>query len=97
MKRVVGGGLSRLCAFFLKLPRERIFSARSARRSAQHIHKFGNLAALLVGITTYDCVLDAMRDVLAQDFFLDTFQRRAHSRDLRDDVDAVTILLDHAR
>ena len=42
------------------------------------------------------CV-DAMRDVVAQDFLLDAAQRRAHRADLRDDVDAVAVVLDHAR
>src|SRR5882724_13069372 len=38
-----------------------------------------------------------MRDVIAQDFFLDPPQRRAHRRNLRDDVDAVALFLDHLR
>jgi len=37
-----------------------------------------------------------MRDVVAQDFFLDTAQRRAYRADLRHDVDAITVVLDHA-
>ena len=37
-----------------------------------------------------------MGDVVAQDFFLRTAQRRAHRGDLGDDVDAVAILADHA-
>ena len=39
---------------------------------------------------------DAMRDVVAQDFLLDAAQRGAHRADLRDDVDAVALVLDHA-
>ena len=43
-----------------------------------------------------DRVLDAMRHVIAQDFLLDPAQRRAHRADLRHDVDAVAVVLDHA-
>jgi P-type Cu+ transporter len=41
-------------------------------------------------------VLDAMSDVVAQDFLLGASQRRAHRRDLRDDVDAVAVVFHHA-
>ena len=36
------------------------------------------------------------RDVVAQHLLLDAPQRRADGGDLRDDVDAVAVLLDHA-
>jgi len=42
-------------------------------------------------------MLDAMRDMVAQDFLFDSAQRRAHRGNLRDDVDAVAVVLDHAR
>ena len=42
-------------------------------------------------------MLDAMRDVVAQDLLLDAAQGGAHRRDLRDNVDAVAILVDHLR
>ncbi len=42
-------------------------------------------------------MLDAMRDVIAQDLLFDTTQRRAGRCDLRHDVDAIAIILDHAR
>src|SRR5262245_137631 len=42
-------------------------------------------------------MLDAMRDMIAQNFLLDAAQRRAHRGDLRDDVDAVAVLVDHLR
>jgi P-type Cu+ transporter len=38
-----------------------------------------------------------MRHVIAQDFLLHAAQGRAHGGNLRDDVDAVTVLVDHAR
>jgi hypothetical protein len=34
--------------------------------------------------------------VVTQNFFLDTSQCRAYGGDLRDDIDAVAIILDHA-
>src|SRR5580693_5736398 len=37
-----------------------------------------------------------MGDMIAQDFLLGAPQRRAHGRDLRDDVDAIAVVLDHA-
>jgi hypothetical protein len=37
-----------------------------------------------------------MRDVIAQDLFLDAPQRRAGCRDLRHHIDALAIGLDHA-
>src|SRR5260370_37235424 len=36
-----------------------------------------------------------MGDMIAQDFFFRAQKRRAHGRDLRDDVDAIAIVLDH--
>ena len=41
-------------------------------------------------------MLDAMRDVIAQHLLLDPAQRGADRGNLRDDVDAIAILLDHA-
>jgi hypothetical protein len=40
--------------------------------------KFGNLLALVGAVAALDRVLDAMRHVIAQDFFLRTAQRRAY-------------------
>lgn len=40
-------------------------------------------------------MLDAMGDVVAQHLLLDPAQRGPHRRDLRDDVDAVAVVLDH--
>jgi hypothetical protein len=42
-------------------------------------------------------MLDAMRDVIAQHFFLEPAKRRTRRRNLRHNVDAVTVLVDHAR
>jgi hypothetical protein len=37
-----------------------------------------------------------MADMILEDFLLDPAQRSAHRRDLRHDVDAVAVTLDHA-
>src|SRR5438067_58517 len=63
----------------------------------KHVHQFGDLAPLLGLAAGCDCVLDTMRDMIAQHFVLDAPQRCAHGRDLGDDVDAITVLFDHAR
>ena len=41
-------------------------------------------------------VRDAMGDVAAQDFLFHPAQRRPHRADLRHDVDAIALVLDHA-
>ena len=53
--------------------------------------------ALIGLVAARDRVLDAMGDVILQHLLLDPAQRGAHRRDLRDDVDAVAVLLDHLR
>src|SRR5205085_9874122 len=65
-------------------------------RARKHVHQFGNLAPLLGVAAGRDRVLDAMRDVIAQHLLLDPAQRGADRGDLRDDVDAIAILFDHA-
>src|SRR6266851_1593080 len=64
--------------------------------AAQHIDELAHLLALLALVAAGDGVLDAMRDVILEDFLLRPPQRRAHRRNLRDDIDAVAIILDHA-
>jgi flagellar motor component MotA len=44
----------------------------SARRAAHHIHQFGDFAPLVGLIAAPNGVIDAMRHMIAQDFFLDT-------------------------
>lgn len=41
-------------------------------------------------------MLDAVTDMIAEKLILDAAQRRADGGDLRDDVDAVAVVLDHA-
>src|SRR5262245_57524349 len=70
---------------------------RSAIRAAHDLHQLLDLAALICLVARGDGVLDAMRDVIAQDFLFEPSESRAHRRDLGHDVDAVAILFDHAR
>lgn len=60
-------------------------------------HQFGNLAALIGLVAACDRMLDAMRHVILEHFFLDTPQRGAHGRNLRHDVDAISVFIDHSR
>lgn len=64
-------------------------------RSTQHFHDFGDLFPLVALVAACNGVLDTVGDVIAKDHFLGATQRRSHRRDLRCDIDAVAILLDH--
>src|SRR5688572_25278078 len=68
----------------------------SPLRPPYNLHQLGDLLPLIGLVAGADRELDAMGDVLAQNLFLDPAQRRAHGRDLRDDVDAVAVLVHHA-
>src|SRR5207244_10604469 len=68
-----------------------------ALAATENIHQLGHLLALLGGVAAGNGVLDAVGHVIAQDLLLDAPERRPHRRDLRDDIDAVAIVLDHAR
>lgn len=69
---------------------------RLAARPRDNIHKFGNLLTLLTLVAGGDGAVDAMADMVAQNFLLDPAQGGANRRDLRDDVDTIAILLHHA-
>ena len=77
----------------IRVERRRYRLARGRARPSVPL----TLAPLLALVAAGDRVLDAMADVVAQDLLLDPPQRGAHRRNLRDDVDAVAVLLDHAR
>src|SRR6266704_541572 len=64
-------------------------------RSANHRHQLRDLFALIGLVPACNRVFDAMRHVILQYFFLDAPQRGPDRRDLRDDIDAVTVLVDH--
>jgi hypothetical protein len=64
--------------------------------TTHHRHEFFDFAALLGLVARRDGMIDAMRDVITQDLLLDAAQRRAHRRDLCDDVDAIAVVVHHA-
>ena len=64
--------------------------------SAYDSHKFFNFAALLrFGSRGYG-MFNAVTHMISKDFFLQSSQRRSYGRDLRDDVDAVPVLVHHS-
>ncbi|CAN1723238.1 protein of unknown function [Hyphomicrobium sp. 1Nfss2.1] len=69
----------------------------SALGARKNFHQLGHLLTLLIGVPAGDGMLDAVRHVIPQHLFLDPSQRRPHSRQLRENVDAVTVLGHHAR
>src|SRR4051812_34161480 len=66
-------------------------------RAPDHRHQLRDLLALVGLVAARDRMLDAMGDVIFQNLFLDPAQRGTHRRDLRHDVDAIAVLLDHFR
>ena len=63
---------------------------------AEDVDKLADLATALAPVTAGNGVLDAMRNVVFQDFLLRAPQGRAHRRNLGHHIDAVAIGLDHA-
>src|SRR5262249_37743226 len=59
-------------------------------------HQLFDLSALIGLVAGDDRTFDAMGDVVAQDFLLHAPKRGAHRRNLRHDVDAIAVLVDHA-
>jgi len=68
----------------------------SASRAAQHVHELGDLTALLSLVTAGNGILDAIGNMVAQDFLLHPAQRGVHGGNLSDYVDTITVLFDHA-
>jgi hypothetical protein len=64
-------------------------------RPTDYGHQFRDLPALIDLVSTHDGVFNAMRHVISQHFFLDAPERGPHGRNLRDDINAVAVLLDH--
>src|SRR5258708_17529561 len=75
----------------------RIWPDRLALGAAHDVHQLFDLSPLIGLVAGGDGMLDAMGDVIAQDLLLDAPKRGPHRRNLRDDVDAIAILIDHAR
>src|SRR6266545_7107569 len=66
-------------------------------RAAHDLHQLFNFSALISLTARGNRTLHAMCDVVAQDLLFHTSERCAHRRNLRDDVDAIAILVDHPR
>jgi P-type Cu+ transporter len=66
-------------------------------RPADDCHQLFNLAALLGFVPRAYRVLHTVTHMVLEDFFLQPPQRSTRRRDLRDDIDAIPILFDHAR
>jgi hypothetical protein len=69
---------------------------RLSIRSAHDRHKLLDLPALLGLVPGGYRVLDAVTHVVLEDLFLQPTQRRTRGSDLRDNVDAVAVILDHS-
>lgn len=61
----------------------------------QHLHQFGNLAALILLVARFNGMGHAMGDMVLQHLFLDALQRCPHGGDLRDNVNAIAVIIDH--
>src|SRR5579862_2877211 len=89
----IGRGCPAVGAFPLPMA----FFAASSIAAREHVNQFADLAPLLALIARSNRVLDAMRHMIGQNFFLGLAQGGPCRRELRDDVDAVAVILDHAR
>jgi hypothetical protein len=69
----------------------------SAVRPCHDVHELGDHPALPCAVATVDRMLDAMGNVIAKDLLLDPPKGRTRRRNLCDDVDAIAVLIDHAR
>jgi hypothetical protein len=69
----------------------------SAVRPPNDVHELFDLLPLLGLVARSDGVLNAMGDVIAQDLLFEPPEGGANGGNLRHDIDAVAILLDHAR
>lgn len=67
----------------------------SAIASYENVHQFRDLTALLLLVAARYCMLDAMGNVVAQNFLFNFAQSGTDSGNLRHDVDAVPILFKH--
>ena len=65
--------------------------------STHDVHQFRDLAALIGLVAAVDGVFHAMGYVILKDFFFNSPERGTDRRDLRDDIDAVPVLVDHFR
>lgn len=72
------------------------FQPGSTTGPREHFHQFRNLPPLIVLVAAGNGLLDAVGNVIVQDFLFNPAQRCAHGGDLGDDIDTVAVLLNHA-
>ena len=72
------------------------WAAQLAISSNDHRHKLFDFATLFRLATRSNCMLYTVADVITKKFFFNPSKRRSDSRYLRDDVDAVPVLLHHS-
>ena len=65
--------------------------------AAEEGNELGNLPALVCFIAGRNGIVDAMCDVILEDFFLDATQGGPNCRYLRYNVYAVAVFIDHTR
>src|SRR5207342_3164153 len=88
-----GGAISAIRATSQMRRRSRVMSAAPIVQHFQELVDLGLAVALVAGM---EGVGHAVLQVIAQRLLLDAVERSAHGADLRQHVDAVAILLDHA-
>jgi hypothetical protein len=65
--------------------------------SPKHFHQFGNFLSLFALVAARYRVLNAMANMIAQDFLLDAPQSGAYGGKLSYYIDTVTVFFDHPR
>ena len=61
----------------------------------QNLNEFGDLLPLLTFVATGDRVLDTMTHMISQYFLFNPAQRCPHRRNLRHDINAISVVIDH--
>ena len=70
---------------------------KSPLRSAHDLHEFRDLFPLVVLVAGRDGVFDAVRHVVTENFLLHTPEGGTNRGELRHDINAVPVLVDHFR
>jgi hypothetical protein len=65
--------------------------------AAHNSHELFDLPALVSLVTGADRVLDTVGHVVTKDFLFKTSQSGTHCRNLRYDINAISVLLNHSR
>jgi hypothetical protein len=69
---------------------------RSSVRTAYDRHELFNFPALFGFVARADRMFDTVRHVISENFLLNASQCRSDGSDLRDNVNAVAVFLDHS-